>query len=200
MCEKPVSVQNVVIYFKLKKIAGGNLDREWVVAVSERAPSLGFSTKHLHNFVVFKKDKLTFSLFTKSAHVNSSGTSSFEGVDATLAEANALFGVEIPSSDVKVSSSTWSGRFAHTLLSIPATKCALEEKRPLIRVSLRSALFPGAVIREDHSPTLILFRNGKYIVVGAKSGRQVFDVVEQIRPHVRCLCCPRVTSHNGRHL
>lgn len=180
MSEVPPRSFNVVFHFKIdvRKTCS-----------SLHASKEGFTTRKYHNFTVFRKGKLTFTLFNKSGHVNSSGTKTFDSIGDTLAVASNLFEVNLSPSDITVASSTWSGRFAHTLLDIPSSKNIIYSSDKTIRVSLRPSRFPGAVIRSNQQPTVVVFRNAKYVVVGATTDVAVIDALQRIRPHLRCQCC-----------
>jgi TATA-box binding protein (TBP) (component of TFIID and TFIIIB) len=175
--DQPPRQFNVVFHFKVPR-------RDKVFT-----PLEGFSARHFHNFIVLRRGKVTFTLFFKSGHVNSSGTETFDQISATLTLANKLFDTDLTTKDITITSSTWSGCFNHTALNIPSTRESLHLAVRHIRVSLRPSRFPGAVIRRKNHPTLVVFRNGKYVIVGAKSAESVSTTIGGIRPHLRCLCC-----------
>lgn len=178
---------NVVFHFKVcdpSKVHHLDLD-----ALVKRARERNFSHQLFHNFVVFRREALSFTLFFKSGHVNCSGTRTSADIHRSLEEAFEIFGKRLTEEDTTISSSTWSGRFPHTLLNIPCSKDALHLSGKPVKVSLRPSKFPGAVVRCDHFPTLLIFRNGKYIIVGAKSYSEVEEALENIKPSLRCLCC-----------
>ena len=178
--EKSLRQFNVVFHFKVpveRSFPPRGLDTE------------GFSARIFHNFAVLRREKVTFTVFFQSGHVNSSGTKTFDDVGDTVAVANKLFDTSLAERDITITSSTWSGNYDHHLLNIPSTKDVLFQRKKDVRVSLRPSRFPGAVVRQVGRPTIILFRNGKYVVVGGKSTESVKDTVEGIAPNLRCLCC-----------
>jgi TATA-box binding protein (TBP) (component of TFIID and TFIIIB) len=178
--EKAPRQFNVVFYFKV------NLRANFP---PPHFNELDVSITKYHNFVILRQEKVTFTVFVKSGHVNSSGTETFAHIQNTLSLANKLFDASLTETDVTISSSTWAGRFSHTLLNIPSTRKALTASDINTRVSLRPSRFPGAVVRRLQCPTVIVFRNGKYIIIGAKSADIVTETAERIRSDLRCLCC-----------
>lgn len=178
---------NVVFHFKVcwPEEAADQLDLEDLV---KRAAERDYSYQLFHNFLVLRRGPLCFTLFFKSGHVNCSGTRTTAGIGASLLEAEEIFRKKLTVDDTTISSTTWSGRFPHNLLNIPSCQQALHDSGRPIRVSLRPSRFPGGVVRSDNHPTLILFRNGKYIVVGAKSESEVKEALDNVRPSLRCMC------------
>lgn len=150
---------------------------------------MGFGVRELHNFTVFRLDKLTFTHFSKSGHVNCSGTARRELLSRSLDVAEKLFGRRLELDQVKISSSTWSGRFAHTHINIPRSAESIQSDPNGFYVSLRPSVFPGAVVRHPNLPTLILFANGKFVAVGVKKGDEASSAIRSIAPHLRCFCC-----------
>jgi hypothetical protein len=151
---------------------------------------------------------LCFTLFFKSGHVNCSGTRTTAGIGASLLEAEEIFRKKLTVDDTTISSTTWSGRFPHNLLNIPSCQQALHDSGRPIRVSLRPSRFPGGVVRSDNHPTLILFRNGKYIVVGGQKrirserslGQRQAQPSLYVPPHqrvfVRCVVMAASACHH----
>lgn len=177
---QPATEHNVVFHFKAP------YSRE---ELCRRARKKGFHVREAHNFCVFRLGQLTFSHFAKSGHVNCSGTRSRRLLPHSLQVAETLFDKVLSlHSDIKIASSTWSGRFGHDRVNVPQS--AEELRRAGFVVSLRPSVFPGAVIRKYLAhPTVLLFSNGKYVVIGAKEERSVRAVEQAIGRRLRCFCC-----------
>ena len=166
-------VSNVKIHFKS------------FITVLEEKHKEGLTFNYISdnaNFVTFRINgggKAVFTLFPKSGHVNVSGIPSFNNVQDTLSAFNNHFGSHIVSSDVCVDNSTASGQ-------IQLQNSALYKLIPLSKpygytVSIRPHYFPSAVIRSTtprKKPTIILFSNGRFIIVGGKSWRSILEVFQ----------------------
>jgi hypothetical protein len=160
----------------------------------ERAVSQGFRTIERHNFVVFRRGKLSFTFFPFTGHVSCSGTPERRFLWLTAHIARRLFGEcrgEESSPDEplepRIVSSTWSGHFPHLRINIPKTADALQGAG--FSVCLRAASFPGAVVRREGLPTAILFASAKYVVVGAVNAEDVGRTLGAIAQNLACLCC-----------
>ena len=139
-------------------------------------------------------DSLVFTVFPKSGYVNFSGVKNFGDCDAIKSEFERLFGVRATSA-VSVDNSTSSGRlpFARIPLARLYWSVTGQQQQPRQQpagggggggscypctISLRPHYFPSALLRPIKAcckdiGTSILFPNGKFIVVGAKSPGQV---------------------------
>lgn len=151
-----------------------------------------FSIKEHHNFFVISADKYRFTVFCKSGHVNCSGNKDFEECRKSLEWFNDTFSCCVsPQTDCRPVNSTWSGRFPHTALDIPRMKadCARQAEW---RASLRTCIFPGAVFRRAAFPTVIVFANASFVIVGAKDVAAASRAKEDLEKNVlRCWCCRR---------
>lgn len=141
------------------------------------------SIKLYHNFVTVRpwtsqeQDVRTvFVIFPKSGHVNVSGIRGFDRVGHALTAFNSVFKTNIGPERVTVSNSTSSGRLK-TRLDIVRLRRFVETdpdcKRDNITLGLRPHSFPGALLRRKGSASAILFANGKYTIIGAKSREEV---------------------------
>jgi hypothetical protein len=183
---------NVVFTFKLDRER--TADQWWHAAVFASAHPDTWTFTSTVNFSVFRRGKLTFTVFDTGGHVNASGTRGFARMSRSLAAANLLFGLNLRREDVRVVSSTWSGRFPdRPFVDVPTVwrrAVRLASRGPArwrvrpFYVSLRPSIFPAAVIRRATHPTLLLFANGKFVVVGARSPAAASYCVSTVARHL----------------
>ncbi len=134
--------------------------------------------KHVNFFVIWLKT-FVYIIFPSAGHVNVSGVPSFESISIALKEFNAQFGYAIQRSDIKIDNTTASGRFAR--FDFPKLLKHCSKNHPDYRISVRTDFFPSIILRPSSLSrrqnlsgsvglsTCIIFSNGKYIIVGAKS-------------------------------
>ena len=134
------------------------------------------------NFVVCRLANFVYTVFPKKGHVNISGIRNFAQIPSAVTVFNSRFHTNIIPINVVVDNSTASGKLSkpvqlHSLLA---------HRHPDITISIRPHYFPSAVIRSlsssslPKSRTIILFANGKYNIVGAKSEQEIRQTVETL--------------------
>lgn len=136
-------------------------------------------TRH-SNFISFHIDHFAFVLFPKSGQVNISGIRGFNDIKEAVRVFNSQFKTNIPVSNIVVDNTTASGKLHHRIKSF-----ATLFKSPLrneVSISVRPHYFPSALIRPkgQQRGTIILFANGKYIIVGARSAEELNKAYETL--------------------
>ena len=135
---------------------------------------------------------LSFTVFPTTGSVIASGLKGREEIPLVLAEfaleVSGLRGEGEATAAARrwrrrVVNSTYAGavhcrcRGVSTCRVVSRARDSSESIKPAVRISLRSQFFPGSLLRwSDHPGTVNVFNNGKYVIVGAASRRQVAEV------------------------
>jgi len=182
---KDLREHNIVFFFKL---ASQNKERSLQRALQQadegEANVAGekekWTARTHHNFIVFRKAKLTFTFFNRTGHINCSGTKTFSLLKKSVEEARRLFDTPLRVEDIRVASSTWSGRIPlgdrRQLDIVGFWQRSVRDPDSTLFVSLRPWIFPGAVVRQRDKPTSIVFANGKFVIIGARGPGEAKDV------------------------
>jgi TATA-box binding protein (TBP) (component of TFIID and TFIIIB) len=173
-----INQHNIVCCFKLQP----NLN---LACLQNQAYQNNYSVKIFHNFYTFKKEKLNFTLFPKSGHVNCSGLKNEQFLITAQTEAKKIFNYFPVKSEITITNSTWSGTLTNKRLNIVHLRNNFPHNRG--RISLRSGIFPGAVIRQTNKPSIIIFSNGKFIIVGARSQEHAFSSLQLLEDCINSL-------------
>jgi len=143
--------------------------------------------KSYHNFIVVHHNKLKYIIFVQSGHVNIIGTKRFEDIHRSLCQFSQFIGYTC--TQCRVVNSTWTTKLqsdssSSSLIDLYKLREKCFGGKNEYRCSLRPSIFPAAVLRHHHLPTLILFKNGTANILGAKSESEVkqalFNVVSKI--------------------
>lgn len=183
MSNVPVYLSNVVFHFKLDK-------RESLKCVTkfrdeEQAGRETYYIKFYHNFCVIKEGKISFIFFFTSGHVNCTGTKTLKVIKQTFKCINRVFGVRLKGKKLKISNSTWTGRCLCDQLDILSLVDGRIRVPEHWKISLRPGNFPAALIRQAEGPSGVLFKNGKYNIVGAVKRGPVKKLSSEIEELVR---------------
>ena len=162
-------VKNVKVHFKTHK----NL------IIPKKTQPL--CTTH-SNFITLRSTPYVFVIFAKSGHVNVSGIRNFEDIKNIIPTVKDQLCVDVQASDIVIDNSTASGQISkinfHDLQKHASTHNVL--------VILRPHFFPSALIRQKKTSqnivkgTIILFQNGKFIIVGCKSYSAIEETFHQL--------------------
>lgn len=163
-------VSNIKVHFKIAHSERGKL----------RAESLANQgkVKPFGNFFTFRPQSrsFVFVVFPLAGHVNVSGirhTGHLHKVKRCFAECNDISVTSI--GPIIIDNITASGRFT-SQLNLPRLFTECDSK--VFKASLRPHLFPSALLRPRAPPPLlpsdrlgsvILFANGKFVIVGSRS-------------------------------
>jgi len=203
--EKELREHNIVFFFKLGAQKERSLQRALQLVDKEKERGEGekgqWTARTHHNFIVFRKGKLTFTFFNRTGHINSSGTRSFALLKNSLAEACHLFDTHLGEGDIRVASSTWSGRIPlgerRQLDIVDFWQRSVRDPDSILFVSLRPWIFPGAVVRQRDKPTSIVFANGKFVIIGAKGPGDAKAVHATLLEFLQCHAGSGSNSGNG---
>jgi len=175
-----LKLHNVVFHFKLlkfeKEIAYRRITEDKV-----KLENIGIIVKNYHNFSVLKDKKLSFIFFFTSGHVNCTGTQSRANLKKTLRSIRKIFSIKLPKRSLTLVNSTWSGRFKYDCVDILSVVDGRIEIPKHWIPSVRKNSFPAAVIRQKEGPSAVIFKNGKFIIVGAKKSNQVKKLSKELR-------------------
>ena len=166
------TITNVKIHFKvLKKII-----------IPEKIKK---ECKKYNNFFVFRLKSFTFSIFEQSGHVNISGLKNFQEISNSIDIFNRFFNTNINTSDIIIDNSTANDRIStHQKINLPKFKTIFDKEKKNsfqeIRLSLFPNFFPAIIIRAPNKPTVLFFASGKFIIIGAKSEKQIEEKCQQI--------------------
>lgn len=139
---------------------------------------------HHSNFVSLRHTPYAFVIFAKSGHVNVSGIETFEDIKNIVPVVKHQLGVDIHPDNIKIDNSTASGKLQSNnfhLLDLQSRAASLG-----VLVSIRPHFFPSALIRQKKrlstrgKGTIILFQNGKFIIVGCRSLSTIEDTYNQL--------------------
>lgn len=141
--------------------------------------------KEYSNFVCIRFKPFVFIIFPKSGHVNVSGICSFSNIKTALNQFNSQFETNIQEENISVDNITASGKLSKEKIRLQD----LNYSSLPVTVFIRPYYFPSAIIRHIHDknkqthrlPSIILFTNGKYIIVGGRS-------VEEVEKSFQTLC------------
>lgn len=136
--------------------------------------------KKFSNFVTFRlADRPIYTLFLKSGHVNVSGIPSFQAIPQVVSNFKQCFKCHISEGDVIIDNTTVVGN-----IHLP---CPLFQLIPFgakhhISVSIRPHYFPSAILRfkREKLPAVLLFQNGKVILLGGKSWEAINAVIHRL--------------------
>lgn len=144
------------------------------------------TVRHVRNFLVLRSDHFVFTIFT-SGYVNLTGVRDFEDIPNGLRVFNDIFKLAVLLNDVVVDNTTFTSTLRsrsennsrHTnlfkvLKRVNELRDA-ENKLVNLRITLQPHHFPGAVLRRDGKPTVIIFASRKIVIVGARTREDAVD-------------------------
>ena len=130
------------------------------------------------NFYIFKLNSYTYISFEKS--INITGCKNYSDIHESIELFSLVFRRPLKTQDATIDNIT-----ATTNTQCKISSCFIEKiannNSKKIRFSLFPNFFPGIIIREAGCPTIVLFRNGKANILGAKTYPQL------LRSHQRLM-------------
>lgn len=180
-----IALHNIVITIKLNRAVGipQDIDPACITQYS--------------NFSVVRLCNLTFVVFTKAGTINVTGINKFSKIPSVLALFHSVFGFKVLSEQYRTVCTTSSGQLetrdgsgrCSPLLPIGSLKELFDqenrerswrrrskEKNPFL-LSYHPDKFPALVARPG---TLILFKTGRFVVVGPRSERCIGEAAANI--------------------
>jgi TATA-box binding protein (TBP) (component of TFIID and TFIIIB) len=189
-CQVP-KLHNVKFHFKGPIFQSTVELQQCLLRAAFQQPCPLRTVKYCRNFIVLRvasKQRLTFTLFPKSGHVNVSGVRNFDHIPSALAVFNKIFDWPVSIREVAVDNTTSSGSFSCCLppslnpktLDIVRLKGHFDSGLPEGgSLSLRPDHFPGCVLKVPGYNSVIIFANCKYVIVGAKRRKDILQTREK---------------------
>jgi len=175
-----LKLHNLVFHFKLLNSEKESAYKR-ITEDRDKLERNGIIVKKYHNFCVLKDGKLSFIFFFTSGHVNCTGTESPSDLKKTLKSVRRVFKINLPKRSLNLVNSTWSGRFKYDTVDVLSVVDGRTSIPKHWIPSVRQSSFPGAVIRQKEGPSAVIFKNGKFIIVGAKKSYQVKKFSKELR-------------------
>lgn len=165
-------LRNLVFHFKLTERESEISYKRFHTPIFQENSSIYI--KSYHNFIVIKEKPLSFIFFFGSGHVNCTGTNNWSQLKRSFKRICQIFQInKLRGRQLKVSNSTWSGKLGREIEDIRSLADGSSYLPEGWTVSLRRGAFPAAILREEKGPTCIIFKNGKYNIVGALKRKKV---------------------------
>lgn len=121
--------------------------------------------KYTNSYLIVK-DKYTFTIYHKSNIVNITGIPTFEEISTAVEQFAILSTLPYdPTLIIKIDNTTVSGKFPFKINFSLLSQCGC--------VVRYTPLFPGAFVTLPNNIKTILFKSGKYVIVGCKSKEHV---------------------------
>jgi len=136
----------------------------------KRAQQFGDSIiKSFSNFIVVKFRKKSFVIFTKTGHINCTGTRRYHRLHQTITTANILFGFKLRFKHITIQNTTISGKISSKRINLYKVQKILQHQESGdYSAKLCPDLFPAAILRSPNFPTCLLFASGSFVFLGAK--------------------------------
>jgi len=121
------------------------------------------SAHKVTNYYIIVKDIYTYTIYYKSNIANITGIPNFERVDDALSSFLKLTNFSCRG-QVRIDNSTVTGRLEEKI-SFPALFSFISKEN----INYNPSLFPGAFLKLPNGRKVILFKSGKYNLVGCKN-------------------------------
>jgi TATA-box binding protein (TBP) (component of TFIID and TFIIIB) len=135
--------------------------------VSEHTSLLEKIAYKITNSYILIKNIYTFNIFKKSNIVNITGIPSFEHISTAIAKFQSLLSIPPIYTEINVDNTTANGQFPQRLPFQALTNISD------CSVRYNPSLFPGAFLTLQNKRKVILFKSGKYIIIGCKSQEEI---------------------------
>ncbi len=119
------------------------------------------------NSYLILKCRYTFTIYHKSNVINITGIPNFSEITTAVKHFATLSQIPYdPSILIKVDNTTASGKFSHRINFSSLSNCGC--------VVRYNPLFPGAFLTLPNNIKTIIFKSGKYVIIGCKSEEHIF--------------------------
>ena len=150
-------------------------------------PSARCRVTRTKNLIVLRAFHYAFTIFAKNnsdresvifeaKSVNVTGIRNFGDIKQAVRVFNFITRQCIHAKEAIIDCTTASGSTKNAIpLNLSLIKYRLDQENKNFRVSFDPHFFPGAVLRQKGFGTVLLFASGKYVIVGAKSQKNIED-------------------------
>jgi len=151
---------------------------------------IGISTKWTDSYIIIKYENFTYTIHNNRYNedvINVTGISKFEDILAAIRSFQNLIrkGAEIAPTllpdekcyQVKIDNSTAFGRYLEVLDFTQLPKCISDKQS----FKFNPTLFPGCFIKLSNGKNVLVFRSGKYNIVGCKSRKELREVFLELK-------------------
>ena len=160
-----MKVQNIKVGFRFEP----QLTKSEIIAkLSQSDPKI------YHNFLVLR-DNFVFTIFWTGCYINITKISDLDNIK--LAASQITKKLEVSYKEIFVHNICLSGSIDK---KVPLRQLSFDLKRHY-RTSFNTHFFPALFLRKNEEPTIILFQNGKYSIIGAKSKIQAEKSFEYLK-------------------
>jgi TATA-box binding protein (TBP) (component of TFIID and TFIIIB) len=141
----------------------------------------------LSNFILFKRKSVVYTIFKNLENtyckVNITGIKTLKKISKAIATFCFIFKIAVKDieSDIIVDNIFANGNFNKSINLHKLMRSVNGNKENKFKVNFNCDRGSGAYCRQKGVGTLGLFRNGKYIILGAKSKRDVFKLFYEIQ-------------------
>jgi TATA-box binding protein (TBP) (component of TFIID and TFIIIB) len=142
------------------------------------------NTKKHHNYLVIR-ERYTYIFFPKKGHINITGIKTYSDIDNVIENLCKDFQLEraLISSSLTIDNITAGGDFGKKL-DVGAIQEKLNKQKNEFTVKFDRNYFPGAFCKTFQTGTIIIFRSGKYVIVGAKCLEDVNKIFHMMLAHI----------------
>lgn len=156
--DKPVT-RNVKISFRL--------------ILKEYIPRLKKQAYKITSSYILLRHKYLFTVYFKSNLINITGIPSFMQINEAVKRFCKLALISFPIKiSISIDNTTSNGQFPYKIDFKVLCKCLLNSNYSL---RYNPSLFPGAFLALPNQKKAILFKSGKYIIIGCKTKKQIID-------------------------
>jgi TATA-box binding protein (TBP) (component of TFIID and TFIIIB) len=141
-------------------------------------------TKTYHNYLVIR-DKYTYIVFPKKGHINITGIKNIFEIDNVIDNFCEDFKLNrnLITNCLKIDNISAGGDFGKKL-NVGAIQEKLNREKTEFTVKFDRNYFPGAFCKTFDVGTIIIFRSGKYVIVGAKCQEDVKKIFHMMLAHI----------------
>lgn len=123
------------------------------------------SLKTFHNFFVLRK-QFVYTIFWAGSYINVTKIPDYKDIEKAVDYISNI--LDIVPIDIKIHNICSSGSLEKNLQLRTLSQSLKSE----YRTSFNTHFFPALFLRRKFEPTIVLFQNGKYSIIGAKSEEQ----------------------------
>jgi TATA-box binding protein (TBP) (component of TFIID and TFIIIB) len=155
-----------------------NVKVSFSLILQDYIPQLKKQAIKITSSYIILKRRYTFTVYFKSNLVNITGIPSFEHIFPAVSYFCRLAPINFQGKTrIAIDNSTSNGHFPFKIDFKLLSKCLANQTS----IRYNPSLFPGAFLALPNGKKTILFKSGKYIIVGCKSKKQIFNSFDLLR-------------------